>query len=99
RCRLDASDNIRDGMSCLELQENVNVIRNAAHALGHSPLMSRGAAQVGVESVPPFWRDERPPFLGAEYDMSMKVRWVEDIMDPWGVGTTNVLCYPQKTIK
>ena len=77
--RFDEADRLRDGKICLELHQQVDMVRYAADLQQDTPLTAENSSNVVVESLFEVLVDQGDAFLGGK----------DNVVDVIGVGTGN----------
>jgi len=72
RGALEVAHHIREAMRRFQPGKDMDVVGDTAHALRNGVHLAEDAAEIGVESFPPFRGDERAAFLRGKDDVVMQ---------------------------
>ena len=59
-------------MCRLESEKQMHMIRHSTDGIGNDLQIAGHATEVGMQTFPPFWLNQRHPVLGAENDVNVK---------------------------
>src|SRR5436190_17239825 len=79
RNRLQFAKHISQTMRCAKADQQVDVIRDTAHALGNSIRRADDSTKVRVQVIAPCWLNQRLMIFRSENDVIMRLRCVDDI--------------------